>query len=308
MDAIVYGKLDGIEVALNTLIDSITSYNPSVAAATDLLAADDELDHAVKQCMSVVSSAKAALCPNLNAVVTHQSNNARIQHLRATLATINQSITDNLRLLADTRKDILATPATVFPDSQRNVPYDDLLEYANRISRYTVPPTLRLPPPTAPVPTSAPSQPPIIQTVNGAATEPSVLSVPIEAPSTVRDQGEGIGVASLEQSEVQWLDPLTQIPFVPWPSEEVIRQGALAQVQVMLEHGLDPSNVDTGEVEGIKHEAAEDTVMEESHGGPSAWTNSNTSRPLANGVLKSQEEEKPKVFGGLDLYDPESEA
>ena len=51
MDAIVYGKLDGVETALNTLIDSITSYNPSVAAATELLVADDELDSAVKQRM-----------------------------------------------------------------------------------------------------------------------------------------------------------------------------------------------------------------------------------------------------------------
>lgn len=51
MDALVYGKLDGIETALNTLVDSITSYNPSVAAATELLVADDELDSAVKQRM-----------------------------------------------------------------------------------------------------------------------------------------------------------------------------------------------------------------------------------------------------------------
>lgn len=54
MDAVVHGKLDGVETALNTLIDSITSYNPSIAAATDLLAADDELDKAVKQCMKTI--------------------------------------------------------------------------------------------------------------------------------------------------------------------------------------------------------------------------------------------------------------
>ena len=55
MDGVVYGKLDGVETALNTLIDSIASYNPSIAAATDLLAADDELDKAVKQCMKSIT-------------------------------------------------------------------------------------------------------------------------------------------------------------------------------------------------------------------------------------------------------------
>lgn len=55
MDALIYGKLDGVETALSTLIDSITSYNPSVAAATGLLNADDELDSAVKQRMEPFS-------------------------------------------------------------------------------------------------------------------------------------------------------------------------------------------------------------------------------------------------------------
>ena len=53
MDAIIQGMLDGVETALNTLIDSITSYNPSVAAAADLLAADDELNKGVKQCTNI---------------------------------------------------------------------------------------------------------------------------------------------------------------------------------------------------------------------------------------------------------------
>lgn len=58
MDALVYSKLEGVETALNTLIDSITSYNPSVVAATELLVADDELDSAVKQRMRVFSLLK----------------------------------------------------------------------------------------------------------------------------------------------------------------------------------------------------------------------------------------------------------
>ena len=244
-------------------------------------------------------------------MVIHQSNNARIQNLRATLAALNQTITANLILLADTRKDILATPATIFPEHQRNVPYDELLEYANRISRYTVPPTFRPPPPTTQAPALASSQHPAVSTVsaiNGISTEQSSLPSAIESPSNFPIQGEGIGIASLEQSEVQWLDPLTQLPFVPWPSEEVIRQGALAQVQVMLEQGLDPDDVDDSGAKYIKEEVTEDAIVAGSHTKPSAATNDNAKQPLANGIPKSKEEEKPKVFGGLDLYDPDAEA
>lgn len=205
---------------------------------------------------------------------------------------------------------MLAIPATVFPDNQRNVPYDELLEYANRISRYTVPPTFRPPPPTSQIPTLPSSQHPTVSdlsTVNGVSAEQSTLPATTESPSNFPNQGEGIGIASLEQSEVQWLDPLTQIPFVPWPTEEVIRQGALAQVQVMLEQGLDPSDVGDDEAKYIKEEANEDAIAVGGHAKNSGATNSYTKQPLANGILKSKEEEKPKVFGGLDLYDPDAE-
>lgn len=49
MNAIIQGQLDRIEAALNTLVSSIESYNPSVPAAIDLLAADTELQEGVKQ-------------------------------------------------------------------------------------------------------------------------------------------------------------------------------------------------------------------------------------------------------------------
>lgn len=242
-------------------------------------------------------------------MVLHQSNNARIQNLRATLSALNQSIAANLTLLADTRKDILATPATIFPESQRNIPYDELLEYANRISRYTVPPTFRPPAPTSQAPDLASSQHATVSAgsvANGVSADPRLLPS-TESPNNFIVQGEGIGIASLEQSEVQWLDPLAQSQFVPWPSEEVIRQGALAQLQVMLEQGLDPSNVSESEVKDIKEEALEDAVMAGSHIKSGTGASSSGKQPLANGIFKSNEEEKPKVFGGLDLYDPEAE-
>lgn len=52
MNVIIQNQLDRIETALNTLITSIESYNPSVPAAIDLLAADTALQQGVKQCTS----------------------------------------------------------------------------------------------------------------------------------------------------------------------------------------------------------------------------------------------------------------
>jgi hypothetical protein len=307
MDALIQGMLDGVESALNTLVDSITSYNPSVAAATNLLAADDEFNKGGTQCTKLDLAAKMLHVLIPTTVVIHQSNNARIHHLRKTIDALNQSITSNVTLLADVRKDILATPATIFPKSQRSVPYHELLDYANRISRYTVPPTLRLSASNSQGPSRAPSQHPVASAENGVFVEQHVLPTTTGSPNNIQSQGEGFGVASLEPSEVQWLDPLTQIPFVPWPSEDVIRQGALAQVQLILEQGLDPSKVDISEDDSVKHEASEDIMMVDSHGDSTLEHNLCSSRPLANGLFQPKEE-KPKVFGGLDLYDPETDA
>lgn len=43
-----YGRM---EQALNSLIESIAAYNPSLAAADELVAADDEVNEALEQRM-----------------------------------------------------------------------------------------------------------------------------------------------------------------------------------------------------------------------------------------------------------------
>ncbi len=235
-------------------------------------------------------------------MTTHQANHTRILRLKETTDALNQHITSTLTLLADNRKELLATPVTVFPENQRSVPYSELLDYAKRISKFTVPPTFR---PPAPVAAPA-SQPAIAEAVNRVSD--TTAQAGTATPADGENKGQGIGVSSLQQAEVAWLDPLNQIPFVPWPSEEVIKRGALAQIQVMLEQGVDPTgdsadgdavveemeNVDVkqevgdvGEVINTRVEVGEDSVS-----GP---------RPV------QKREEKPKVFGGLDLYDPDEE-
>lgn len=49
MDVILEERFQRVETALNTLIDSITTYNPSVQAAEDLVAADDEFSKGLEQ-------------------------------------------------------------------------------------------------------------------------------------------------------------------------------------------------------------------------------------------------------------------
>lgn len=56
MDAKIQDQFTRVETALNLLVDSITSYNPSPNAAVDLIAADDELSEGLSQCTSIPRS------------------------------------------------------------------------------------------------------------------------------------------------------------------------------------------------------------------------------------------------------------
>lgn len=49
MDTFIDARLDRVEKALTTVIDSIAKYNPSPALAEDLLAADRELSQGLEE-------------------------------------------------------------------------------------------------------------------------------------------------------------------------------------------------------------------------------------------------------------------
>ena len=293
MNTIIEAQLDRVETALNTLVESIASYNPSIPAASALLSADDDLNNGLKQCMNrpfqtaedpATRSSLNFIPANASVVSTHQRNHARIESLRSTIDQQNASITDTLTTLASTRTDLLSIPSSLPQNNSRNVPYHELLDYAKRISRYTVPPTFRPAlPPALPAPPAA---------INGD-------SVAVEdGAEDVKEEKEGRGTASLQDTERKWLDPLTQIPFVPWVNDETIKRGALAEIQSAIERGEDPGNLRAGGSEGNKGETMEigedgDAVGRESGAG-------------TDGAVGMQREERPKVFGGLDLYDPDS--
>ena len=253
-------QLDRVETALSTLVDSIAAYTPSVPAAQTLLSADSALQDGLKQ------------------LHTHQRNHARILQLRKTIDRQDTEITDTVKLLAQTRKDLLEIPTSLPPKGRRDVSYIELLEYAKRISRFTLPPHFR-PPNFRPAGNAV--------AVNG---EDVVMT-------GTKDNKEGVGFGSLQQEEKQWLDPWTGNQFAPWPSEEVIRRSALAQLHAMIERGEDVENAEE-EVKGL--EKNEDVELQDDE--------------MARGIgeemsaaTRVQREEKPKVFGGLDLNDPDDE-
>lgn len=153
--------------------------------------------------------------------------------------------------------------------------------------------------------------PPNPQDANGADTPAAGGAGPVEA----REQAAGFGVEALQTVEVDWLDPAAQIPFAPWPSEEVIRRGALAQIQVMLERGVDPAGVTAGPRPEKEEGESERAVKVEENGEGATEVVKRTAAAedgevkVENAVAgpRERKEEKPRVFGGLDLYDPDAE-
>ncbi|MCJ1386772.1 hypothetical protein MMC17_009898 [Xylographa soralifera] len=329
MNSVLQSQLDRIENALTTLIDSITSYNPSIPATHELLAADD------------------ALIDGLDQLILHQANYARILGLQSTTTSLDDRLTSTLRTLAQTRADVLAAPATEFPSSQRSVPHTELLDYASNISRYAAPPGVRerLAVTAQTISTQASAQQETtqsalsiaqetstqqstqesIQRTNGTASTTSSFPTPFHpalqpshepASSIVSDTyGTGktsFGVSTLTEPEKQWLDPLNQAPFLPWPNEEVIRRGALAALQARIEQGNDLQNdLQEDGMEGVEGGLPNMKVEQNVNGMNGVMKEEESSVVRAGEVPRPrrQEAEKPKpsVFAGLDLYDPDDE-
>ncbi|KAK7741765.1 hypothetical protein SLS53_004829 [Cytospora paraplurivora] len=123
MDKYVDARFERVEKALATLVESITKYTPQASQANDLAAADRELARGLRQ------------------LELHQNNHARLEALKAASSALDAQIRDTLRTLWTTRKDITSTATTVFPDGpQYDVNYEELLSYARRISKMTMPP------------------------------------------------------------------------------------------------------------------------------------------------------------------------
>ena len=220
----------------------------------------------------------------LKHLAQHQANHARILGLRDNIAQQHDRITSTVKALADLRTDLLSTPASLTLKDTRNVPYTELLGYAKRISRYTGPSTFQ--PPLPPMPPQSVADPTLA--INGDT----------EAPKKGEEDGNGIGTDALGPDERQWLEPLKHMPFVPWVDDDTIRRSALAQIQALVERGEDPTIV--------KPEGMEEEGKKAANLGMVGVVREQMAESGGRDVRREQES-KPAVFSGLDLYDPDED-
>ena len=125
------------------------------------------------------------------------------------------------------------------------------------------------------------------------------------------------GVTSISSAAVgaQSLDSVASLPFVPWPSEDVIRRGALASIQAIVDAGQDPSLLPDVHQDSTTTKPEPATDHDRDHPSLAARPNRGTESTLAAATdeapppppLLPTQEEKPAVFSGLDLYDPDDE-
>ncbi|TFB00469.1 Mediator of RNA polymerase II transcription subunit 4 [Trichoderma ghanense] len=234
MDAYIDSRFERLEKALATLIDSVTKYHPSPIQAEELKNADNEL------------------CKGLEQVEVHQKNHLKIQQLRQMSTSLDAQIRETLTSLATTRKDLVTTQVTTYP-SEPNYPvlYEELLGFARRISKTSMPPAAILNAMAAnqesqtPVPDSQQTQ--MAMTPSSAQTPNNPMQSPAPTNGVAEQQQQQTQASahtSLPDNMNQFLNPLSGQLFFPWPLEDKIRSGALASNQILLEQGIDPRGYD----------------------------------------------------------------
>lgn len=275
MDDLIDTRLTALETALSSLVDSISSYNPSVPVAQAILKADFDLQD------------------GLNQLAQHQRNNRRITSLRDKITSQNQAIKSHLTSLVDVRKELLDIPTSLPQKDRREVSHEEVLAYAKRIARFTMPPGMK----QRTIPVKAEEE------AGGGAGSLGAEAGQSQPPPQEQPY-EGKGIESLEEYEKQWLDPWTGVQFTPWPGEDVIKRGALGEIQAMVERGVDPATVATTDNggSGAGHGEKEEEVDVD------MGNDTRRENGQAQQMMRTQKrEEEPKVFGGLDLYDPDEE-
>jgi hypothetical protein len=155
---------------------------------------------------------------------------------------------------------------------------------------------------------------------NGSSTP--VISngavVPSNGEAFVASPTEPEATTALPPLVNEWLNPLSGAPsFVPWPTEETIRRGALASIQILLDQGVDPATFDPErsaeleaerkrleeEAERIKEEQEAERLRAEME--RRAVMEQRRRESVAAGG--ASQERKPTVFTGLDLLDDEDD-
>jgi hypothetical protein len=168
----------------------------------------------------------------------------RIQTLRTEADALEEQLKTSVKKLAELRHELFETPATTFPEDSRAVPFDELLQYATNISRYTVPPTYRERVPTVDKDKEEDEGASSGAPTNGVNTPAHA----IEAAEPPKDGADGEkeaknadGVPEITAEEEEWLQKLkaSNLAWYPWPSNDKIRAGILSSLQYWRAKGKD---------------------------------------------------------------------
>lgn len=174
--------------------------------------------------------------------------------MRAEADALEEQLRSSVEKLATLRHELFQTPATTVSQASRAVPFDELLQYATHISKYTVPPTYRERVPEATedkdslkedaVSSAAPTN-----GLNTPALALEAAEAPPEEATPPENDGEATKgpAAEITAEEEEWLKKLkdSQIAWYPWPSNDKIRAGNLYKLQYYREkhYNLDEFNI-----------------------------------------------------------------
>jgi hypothetical protein len=188
------------------------------------------------------------------------------------------------------------------------------------ISRFTIPPTYRPAPPKLPEAVKAlpenedvvmangtPRSPPAVLTVESDSQQQQHLASAAAQQDGERDAEAGLAFAKLSDEQKRFVNQMSELPFVPWPDTELIKRGALAKVQEMIEKGMDPTTV----LGPREQEELDRRTREESDAARAREEEELRVRQRRGSVGgmggAARREEKQEAFDGFALYDPEED-
>ncbi|KAL2060872.1 hypothetical protein VTL71DRAFT_8924 [Oculimacula yallundae] len=292
MDTLLDGRFERVEKALATLITSISTYNPAPALANDLVAADTELSEGLEQ------------------LSTHQANHAKLVALREASSTLDNQIRETLTILTTTRKELLATPSTSLPANGNPISYSDLLSYARRISKFTLPPTHREPPAgdVADTGDNTPKEANSQAQTNGTNTP--VVATNGEAHKTTGMEIDSATPGAAGQTQTSQ-HPGVSTNLSLW--EQYLNQpAAYPLIQILLDQGVDPASFDpekSAELEAERKRVteADDAAREQERADREDARKREMERRMSgSGPVPERREEQPKVFQ-LETFDDDDD-
>lgn len=216
-------------------------------------------------------------------------------------------------------------PATVFQENTNPVLYSELLSYARRISKFTIPPTFREADgdgtTSDAVNISQDTEMKLDSQVEQSDIKTNGTTTPVVTNGAIGglNSGEAGTATPIDTENPTALPPQISAwlnsggpPFVPWPTEETIRRGALASIQGLLDQGIDPATFDpekNAELESerkrLELEAEAEQEVEKARLEEERREEMRRRQSISTGLMtaSSQREEQPAVFTGLDIFD-----